>query len=89
VYWRGGRPDRESTLEEVPNPEGRRHPDRLTPVGWDLVAVGCDTAAGFAGYRRPCCENLPVSRMAKEAERTELHRTIWRIANELRGNVDG
>jgi type I restriction enzyme M protein len=25
----------------------------------------------------------------KEHERTELHRTIWRIANDLRGSVDG
>jgi type I restriction enzyme M protein len=25
----------------------------------------------------------------KEAERTELHKTIWRIANDLRGSVDG
>lgn len=25
----------------------------------------------------------------KEAERAELHKTIWRIANDLRGNVDG
>lgn len=25
----------------------------------------------------------------KEQERAELHRTIWRIANDLRGNVDG
>jgi len=25
----------------------------------------------------------------KEAERTELHRTIWQIANDLRGSVDG
>lgn len=25
----------------------------------------------------------------KESERTELHRTIWRIANNLRGSVDG
>jgi type I restriction-modification system DNA methylase subunit len=25
----------------------------------------------------------------KEAERTELHRTIWRVANDLRGSVDG
>lgn len=25
----------------------------------------------------------------KEAQRTELHRTIWKIANELRGSVDG
>lgn len=25
----------------------------------------------------------------KEQERDELHRTIWKIANELRGSVDG
>ena len=25
----------------------------------------------------------------KETERTELHKTIWRIANDLRGSVDG
>ena len=25
----------------------------------------------------------------KEQERAELHRTIWQIANELRGSVDG
>src|SRR5665647_212453 len=28
-------------------------------------------------------------RMNKEAQRAELHRTIWRIANDLRGSVDG
>lgn len=27
--------------------------------------------------------------MTKEAERTELHKTIWRIANDMRGSVDG
>lgn len=27
--------------------------------------------------------------MTKEEERTELHRTIWQIANDLRGSVDG
>ena len=25
----------------------------------------------------------------KEQERNELHKTIWRIANDLRGSVDG
>ena len=25
----------------------------------------------------------------KEAQRAELHRTIWRIANDLRGSIDG
>ena len=27
--------------------------------------------------------------MSKEQQRAELHRTIWRIANDLRGSVDG
>ena len=27
--------------------------------------------------------------MGSDAQRQELHRTIWRIANELRGSVDG
>ena len=27
--------------------------------------------------------------MAKEQERAELHRTIWQIANDLRGSGDG
>lgn len=27
--------------------------------------------------------------MSKEHQRTELHKTIWRIANDLRGSVDG
>ena len=29
---------------------------------------------------------LPIT---KEAQRAELHKTIWRIANDLRGSVDG
>jgi type I restriction enzyme M protein len=31
----------------------------------------------------------PKSEATKEQERTELHRTIWQIANDLRGSVDG
>jgi len=27
--------------------------------------------------------------MTSEQERNELHRTIWQIANDLRGSVDG
>ncbi|HQB98606.1 MAG TPA: type I restriction-modification system subunit M N-terminal domain-containing protein, partial [Candidatus Cloacimonadota bacterium] len=27
--------------------------------------------------------------MSKEQERDELHKTIWQIANDLRGSVDG
>lgn len=31
----------------------------------------------------------PNGNMTKEQERTELHRAIWQIANDLRGSVDG
>lgn len=27
--------------------------------------------------------------MKKDQERAELHRSIWQIANQLRGSVDG
>lgn len=30
-----------------------------------------------------------AKRPPKESERAELHKTIWRIANDLRGSVDG
>jgi type I restriction enzyme M protein len=30
-----------------------------------------------------------MAAVGKEAERAELHKTIWRIANDLRGGVDG
>ncbi|MFT4189204.1 MAG: type I restriction-modification system subunit M [Aeromicrobium sp.] len=30
-----------------------------------------------------------MSETSKESERAELHKTIWRIANDLRGSVDG
>ena len=32
---------------------------------------------------------MSVTPITKEAQRAELHRTIWRIANDLRGSVDG
>lgn len=31
----------------------------------------------------------PSINMTKEQERTELHRAIWQIANDLRGSIDG
>ncbi len=34
-------------------------------------------------------ETLTVIPASKEVERAELHKTIWRIANDLRGSVDG
>ena len=30
-----------------------------------------------------------MTNTTKETERAELHKTIWRIANDLRGSVDG
>ena len=37
------------------------------------------------------CPNTVVEsrQVSKEAQRAELHRTTWRIANDLRGSVDG
>lgn len=34
-------------------------------------------------------KSLFMIAMTKEAQRAELHKTIWRIANDLRGSVDG
>lgn len=34
-------------------------------------------------------ENKVVTIRTKEQERAELHKTIWKIANDLRGSVDG
>lgn len=31
----------------------------------------------------------PMIDTKKEQERTNLHATIWRIANDMRGSVDG
>jgi len=36
-----------------------------------------------------CWNTARVSVTSKEVERAELHKTIWRIANDLRGSVDG
>ena len=36
-----------------------------------------------------CIETEIMSDNKKEQERAELHRTIWNIANDLRGSVDG
>lgn len=33
--------------------------------------------------------NASTGKVGKERERAELHRTIWQIANDLRGSVDG
>ena len=38
--------------------------------------------------KKPAESPAPAAR-TKEAQRAELHKTIWRIANDLRGSVDG
>lgn len=45
--------------------------------------------APFQAYPGRYWETLVVTMASKEAERAELHKTIWRIANDLRGSVDG
>src|SRR5690348_6963012 len=46
-----------------------------------------------AGRKHPadCSTRRGLHHMSqpKEAQRAELHKTIWRIANDLRGSVDG
>jgi hypothetical protein len=46
----------------------------------DVVNSGRATARG----RERC-----MAPTAKEAQRAEFHKAIWRIANDLRGSVDG
>src|SRR3954451_978469 len=36
-----------------------------------------------------CWKDHSVTQTSKEVERAELHKIIWRIANDLRGSVDG
>ena len=40
-------------------------------------------------YKRSDNKCSKLSNMATQQERAELHKTIWKIANELRGAVDG
>lgn len=37
----------------------------------------------------PCCLEVVVGAVSREVQRDRLHRTIWEVANELRGSVDG
>ena len=47
---------------------------------WGELATGTTVGRGWQ-----TCSAMGV----KEVERAELHKTIWRIANDLRGSVDG
>src|SRR5690606_14217220 len=40
-------------------------------------------------HRARAQEKEKMAPTTKEAQRAELHKTIWRIANDLRGSVDG
>ncbi len=54
-------------------------------VGATAPAATVDRARGIADSRG-VKELAPVTR---EAQRSEIHKTIWRIATDLRGSVDG
>ena len=41
----------------------------------------------MADIEKEVAENAPAT--DSSAQRTELHKTIWKIANDLRGSVDG
>ena len=55
---------------------------RILPVTPDTIDGRPDVSEAAGRLRR-------VNGASKEAERAELHKTIWRIANDLRGSVDG
>jgi type I restriction enzyme M protein len=57
-----------------------------TAVGGATVSPSRKTFDQGAAVARA---RLTLMRATKEVERAELHRTIWRIANDLRGSVDG
>ena len=51
--------------------------------------------SGGSGFGKPIINLMTsvlpktISYMANLNERAELHKTIWQIANDLRGSVDG
>jgi type I restriction enzyme M protein len=51
-----------------------------------MVGGGNWTTRQAPGWAREANRMAPAT---KEAQRAELHKTIWRIANDLRGAVDG
>jgi type I restriction enzyme M protein len=53
-------------------------------IPW-FVVVNCHDHADINGRQR----EVLVTPTTKEGQRAELHKTIWRIANDLRGSVDG
>lgn len=64
-----------------------------------IINKRCDAGGVLTEHERAedCLPRQPsrkggdvvVAPATKEAQRSELHRTIWRIANDLRGSVDG
>ena len=78
-----------------------RHPEHVDTVVTSIHVDTCQvpSAIGNARGRRALVGLHLVTRepawtitaedRKKEQERTELHRVIWKIANDLRGSVDG
>lgn len=56
------------------------------------VSVPTDTVRSEPEHNliaRKAQETNHMAPTTKEGQRAELHKTIWRIANDLRGSVDG
>lgn len=58
------------------------------------MSVACYRESAVVAFRGPSHRSLPLPNAfsvnnTRESERAELHKTIWRIANDLRGSVDG
>ncbi|WP_344340887.1 type I restriction-modification system subunit M, partial [Streptomyces rhizosphaericus] len=72
--------DPSGSLEQVPN----------SPAPTSRAAVPPEVESR-ADVQAPVDEERRVTRApaSTETERAELHKTIWRIANNLRGSVDG
>ena len=60
-------------------------------AGWQRAAQRQDQAVGDGrrAGRGDVADDVVTPPTTKEGQRAELHKTIWRLANELRGSVDG
>ncbi len=82
---RGGSERRVPTDEPEPKPEPAPRPAAVRP---SAAGRGPAIDQGRQAAQQVTKPPVPASR-TKEAQRADLHKTIWRIANDLRGSVDG
>src|SRR5659263_132891 len=89
-----GRRGRRNIHNGVHTSSEYEHTDNcVTPVNTPPGAAGAAARVGARGNAGilsvGSARLLVVAQTSKETERAELHKTIWRIANDLRGSVDG